>query len=259
MISKRELEETPGAPGDTWPAGIDLFGETLNEFSDEQMVAKDEKKQRRSEKTKASRKKSSKANFMDESFWDEYKRKTDPMSRTVFGIHQVLSSHKFDAAIGVLIFVNSIAIGVQTEYELSGKDATYLMVLDNIFLFIYAVELGCRFVAYGCRCLTNGWVRFDAVLIGTGVFTAVLESTIGTEDDSFGPIMVLRVLILLKLARAVRLFFPVQGDVDVGAGPPFFCTNNVLHVRPDVPYHLPVREFGHRDHNKRYSVAFSGA
>merc|ERR1719454_2358265 len=39
-----------------------------------------------------------------------------------------------------------------------------------------------------------------------GLLTAVLESTTGSSSDDLGPIMVLRVLRLLKLARAVRLF-----------------------------------------------------
>ena len=47
---------------------------------------------------------------------------------------------------------------------------------------------------------------FDFLLVSMGLLTAVLESTTGSADDSLGPIMVLRVLRLLKLARAVRLF-----------------------------------------------------
>ena len=85
-----------------------------------------------------------------------YSEDDGALFKVVLAIHKLLSSTKFDAVMGVVIFVNSIAIGVQVEFELAGKDTSYLMLLDNIFLFIYAIELGLRFVAYGFVCLTSG-------------------------------------------------------------------------------------------------------
>ena len=49
-------------------------------------------------------------------------------------------------------------------------------------------------------------MRFDAMLVSLGLLTALLEQMTGSATDDLGPIMVLRVLRLLKLARAVRLF-----------------------------------------------------
>merc|ERR1719506_694936 len=104
--------------------------------------------------------------------------------------------------------MNSIMIGVQTEAELQGEDdlVKTLVFIDNIFLGIYAIELSLRFIAYGFRCLDNGWVRFDAVLVSFGVATTILEVVFGGSKENLGPFMVLRVLRLLRLARAVRLF-----------------------------------------------------
>ena len=134
----------------------------LDEFVDEKPMsmsmkaAQDEQMQLGRENQTQRKWKPDKADFFDDLFWEDYKLKTDPISRTIFLVHLVLSSSKFDAAIGFVIFVNSIAIGVQVEFELAGKDTSYLMLLDNIFLFIYAIELGLRFVAYGFVCLTSG-------------------------------------------------------------------------------------------------------
>ena len=120
----------------------------------------------------------------------------------------MLSSTKFDAAIGVVILINSVLIGVQTEAELDKQVGLVqtLVIIDNIFLGIYTVEISSRFIAYGTRCLDNRWVRFDAILVGFGIITTILEVLVGASKEQLGPFMVLRVLRLLRLARAVRLF-----------------------------------------------------
>jgi voltage-gated sodium channel len=151
--------------------------------------------------------KSAKVNVYSEKYWEEYSQKTDRHSKRVYAVHQMLSSTKFDMSIGVVIMMNSITIGVQMEFELQNKDVSALLLIDNVFLGIYAVELGLRFFAYGIHCLDNGWVQFDAALVTLGLGTSILEIGLGAEFlENLGPIMVLRVLRLLRLARAVRLF-----------------------------------------------------
>ena len=83
--------------------------------------------------------------------------RTDSWSKTVYQIHLMLSSTKFDAAIGVVILINSVLIGVQTEAELDKQVGLVqtLVIIDNVFLAIYTVEISSRFIAYGTRCLDN--------------------------------------------------------------------------------------------------------
>ena len=142
--------------------------EKLAERQDERMRLAEEKLAERAGK-------STNRAVMGDKYWEEYAERTDPFSKKVLAVHHMLSSNKFDAAIGVVILMNSVMIGVQSEYDLSGKDLSAFIIIDNIFLGVYTVELGCRFFAYGKHCLENGWVRFDAALVGLGLGSSILE------------------------------------------------------------------------------------
>jgi voltage-gated sodium channel len=181
--------------------------ESRNSLFDEKQNDREETQRRAVELRLQKRGKSAKTPIMSEKYWDDYSLRNDPYAQKVLAVHRMLSSAKFDAAIGVIILINAIMIGVQLEYELRNMDVRSLVFIDNIFLCIYVLELGLRFFAYGVHCLDNGWVRFDASLVTMGVGASVLELGLGAEFlESLGPIMVLRILRLLRLARAVRLF-----------------------------------------------------
>eukprot|EP00440_Ansanella_granifera_P050368 gb/GFBE01054588.1/.p1 GENE.gb/GFBE01054588.1/~~gb/GFBE01054588.1/.p1 ORF type:complete len:535 (+),score=120.48 gb/GFBE01054588.1/:1-1605(+) len=131
----------------------------------------------------------------------------------------LLNSSWFDASIGVVILLNSISIGLESTAELNDWDLTAFKVTEHIFLAIYTGELMLRFYVMGCSCLQSGWVRFDLVLVGFGIFTSwimtpivELVAMLNQNNDSaaspkemFAPFMVLRVLRLFRLVRAVRL------------------------------------------------------
>ena len=101
--------------------------------------------------------KSAKTAVLSKNYWEDYSLRTDSWSKTVYQIHLMLSSTKFDAAIGVVILINSVLIGVQTEAELDKQVGLVqtLVIIDNVFLAIYTVEISSRFIAYGTRCLDN--------------------------------------------------------------------------------------------------------
>eukprot|EP00931_Biecheleriopsis_adriatica_P055066 TRINITY_DN32480_c0_g1_i1.p1 TRINITY_DN32480_c0_g1~~TRINITY_DN32480_c0_g1_i1.p1 ORF type:complete len:544 (+),score=108.35 TRINITY_DN32480_c0_g1_i1:59-1690(+) len=131
--------------------------------------------------------------------------------------YNILSNSNFDAAIGVIIFLNSISIGLESTAELNNWDLTVFRVLEHVFLLIYTLELSLRFYVQGCSCLQSGWVRFDLALVGMGILTSwvvdpIVEILLLTSSNSianpkeiFAPLMVLRVLRLFRLVRAVRL------------------------------------------------------
>jgi len=72
--------------------------------------------------------------------------------------HQLLKSQRFDGAIGVVILVNSLVIGFESEAELSNADTSMFVLMEQFFLCIYMLELGLRFFAHtGCNVSrTNG-------------------------------------------------------------------------------------------------------
>merc|ERR1719506_512247 len=87
---------------------------TLADLLNEQEAAKEETERRAREIERAKEGKSAKTAVLSDKYWEEYSLRTDARSQLVFKVHLLLSSNKFDAAIGVVILANSVMIGVQT-------------------------------------------------------------------------------------------------------------------------------------------------
>lgn len=128
-------------------------------------------------------------------------------------IRRMLASQRFDWAMGIIIFINSVTIGVQMTYEVEGRDITVFNFLEHFYLLTYVSELSLRFFAMGPQCLRSNWVRFDLALVGMGVSSTwiiepILTAVVSEQKESeelLAPVLVLRVLRLLRLARSVRL------------------------------------------------------
>jgi len=128
-------------------------------------------------------------------------------------VDKILKTQRFDAAVGVIIVVNSLCMGLETTFELENRDVTVFKVFEHVFLFVYVAELGLRFFAHGWRCLKSPWVLFDFLLVFMGVVSNYIIGPIinsmgeGSESlhDSMGGLLVMRMLRLFRLARAVRL------------------------------------------------------
>jgi voltage-gated sodium channel len=135
----------------------------------------------------------------------------DNMSAPQLYVHNILSTTKFDAVIGLVICANSITVGMQSTYEINGWSTTPFMVIEWIFLVIYSTELGLRFFAHGKDCLKSGWVCFDLFLVSTSLISmAIVEPILKNSTDegsaaALGSLMVLRMFRLGRLARAIRL------------------------------------------------------
>jgi len=78
-------------------------------------------------------------------------------------------------------------------------DLAMFTVIECVFLTIYSMELVLRFAAYGCRVFRSYLVIFDLMLVIGGWLSVIFK------DSSFGPILMLRILRLLRLGRAFRL------------------------------------------------------
>jgi len=131
-------------------------------------------------------------------------------------VRAVLSHSSFDFVIGLIIALNAVCIAVESNLtKRSSDDADQLSIdevwglwglkaADNVFLWIYVVELGMRFFAYGARAWRDNWVKFDAFLIGTGLvdFILTLTALVNSLGDN---LTLMRMMRLMRLARAVRL------------------------------------------------------
>jgi len=124
---------------------------------------------------------------------------------------RLASSAWFEAAMGIVIIANAIAIGLhQSAVLMEPQPDTAIEVLnmlEHLFLSIYVIELGMNLVGHGRKALQDNWIRFDIFLVITGVAVTWIVDTNSDKDTNsmLGFVVVLRTLRVLRLVRAVRL------------------------------------------------------
>jgi len=114
----------------------------------------------------------------------------------------------FDVFIGIIILINSVFIGVETEMNLRGITASKVWYMEYVFAVIYVIELGLRFFAHHLRCLNNNWVVFDCFLVLISFFSIgadIVAYNQGLEESAGGSLQVVKMLRLTRLLRTVRL------------------------------------------------------
>lgn len=124
----------------------------------------------------------------------------------------VLSS-RFDAAFTILIIINAIYIGIETDNNLDSDSAAGGWFAGEIvFTLLFSVELGLRLLGLRLYFFRDAWNLFDFVLVVVGVIDTFILSIIrsvqtseGKQDNSLDVFMAMRVVRLLRLARIFRL------------------------------------------------------
>jgi hypothetical protein len=128
----------------------------------------------------------------------------------------VMHSRRFEAAVGLIIFVNCICIALEIHYSTGpcglpseSGPPPILGILEHSFLVIYTLELIVKLVGGGCGCFTDRWFIFDFILVVMGTLQAwVLEPLQHymylLQTEAMDQIMVLRLFRLLRLLRAFR-------------------------------------------------------
>ena len=103
-------------------------------------------------------------------------------------VRAVVHCQMFDYISALLVITNSVAIGIQTEYnarELLQVRATGFCILDIVFCIIFAAELLLRMFADGTRffCVPEWkWNTFDCCLVGLQVFDEILSTVASGKD-----------------------------------------------------------------------------
>jgi len=130
----------------------------------------------------------------------------------VYRMRKLLQSRKFEYFMGIIIVLNSLCLGVQSELSLPNKKAseqvtTALEACENVFLSIYVIEAVITIVVRGMACLRDPWFIFDLALVIMGtLYQWCLQFIIDPERGDFlQQVLVLRTLRLLRLLRALRL------------------------------------------------------
>lgn len=111
--------------------------------------------------------------------------------------HAITYHPVVQAAIVAVIIANGVVIAVQTYDAASGRLGAALELADQVFLAFFAVEIGLRFVAYGCRprrYFASGWNVFDTVVVLLAFVPLMLGNT-----------SVLRLFRVLRIARLAKV------------------------------------------------------
>lgn len=125
---------------------------------------------------------------------------------------------EFSAAIGILIGLNSVLLGVETDHP---HPKEMWQGIEIGFTVAFISELILRLLAYGGAFFQDLWCLFDSCLIGVSLIDLVVSSSNSEGSGSLQHFTVLRILRLLRLVRAVRLirmlrplYLLLQGLID---------------------------------------------
>lgn len=129
---------------------------------------------------------------------------TDPWLRFV-------ESTQFGSAVGALIALNGIMLGVQSDYDFETMNASWQafgIFQEYFFTCCFCLELCIKFYAYKVEFFTShdrAWNIFDFVLVSVSFCETFVLPHVGLGDADMGQMSVLRMFRLVRLARLVRL------------------------------------------------------
>ncbi|MCS5596747.1 MAG: ion transporter [Pseudomonadota bacterium] len=103
--------------------------------------------------------------------------------------------HKYViGCITVLIVLNAITLGLETEPEIYAKHKKFFYIFDHIILAVFTLEIAAKFLAYRFSFFRSGWNVFDLIIVAI--------SWIPTSG-AFAVLRALRILRALRLLSIV--------------------------------------------------------
>jgi len=119
-----------------------------------------------------------------------------------------IHSNKANMIFGFVIIINSVTIGVFTDYPPSRGLG---LIIDLFFNSVFILELGLRIVAEKQNVIFSGWNWLDAILVGFGAIDFAFSvyqwvNDVTAEGGLLRMFSILRIVRVLKLVRLLRLF-----------------------------------------------------
>jgi len=122
----------------------------------------------------------------------------------------------FQRVIMVLIVLNGITLGLETDADIKAQFGVQLHYFDVFVIWVFVVEIAAKFAWRRLDFFRDGWNVFDLVIVGFALLPAA------------GPLSVLRALRILRILRLMSvvpqmrrvigaLFTAIPGMVSVGA------------------------------------------
>lgn len=104
-----------------------------------------------------------------------------------------VESTSFIYSITILIIINAITLGLETNPEFTRDYGNALHLIDKTILIIFTVELVLKFYAYRFLFFKSGWNIFDFLIVGIAWVPAI------------GPFAILRALRILRVLRLLSV------------------------------------------------------
>lgn len=125
---------------------------------------------------------------------------------------RVVNNPVFDYFFASMILLNSLFIGVQTEYKArnigGGPEPDFFDIAEKVFAGLFAIELLCRMVAYKTAFFhpkTLAWNVFDMVLVTMSAVEIILNAATAQTAASDASSTAGKVIRMFRMARIVRI------------------------------------------------------
>jgi len=121
---------------------------------------------------------------------------------------QVVTSSAFDLAIGMIVCLNAISIGVQVQVNASGsKEELTFDIINVLFVVLFTAELLARLLVTQRQFFVGEnvvWNLFDSLVVVWGLADLLIKTVMANPDS--GMMDTLSILRLGRLLRMLRLF-----------------------------------------------------
>lgn len=107
--------------------------------------------------------------------------------------------HPFSQRLVVLVLLlNAVTLGLDTSDEVMAKHGPLIDQINAVIPYIFVVEVGLRFIAYGSRFFREAWNIFDVIIISVSFLPS------GSAFSALRALRILRVLHVVSLVPRMR-------------------------------------------------------
>ncbi len=106
-------------------------------------------------------------------------------------LQTLLEDRRFEWTILVLILINAVTLGLETDADLMARFGSELMMVDRAILGVFVVEVALRLVVYRWRFWRDPWRVFDFLIVAIALI------------PTSGNLSILRVLRVLRVLRLI--------------------------------------------------------
>jgi voltage-gated sodium channel len=131
-------------------------------------------------------------------------------------IARFIEHHSFINFIAGLIVLNAITLGLETSDTVTNMAGGFLLVIDQIILWIFVAEITLKLYTYRLSFFRAGWNVFDFLIVGISLLTA------GGALNILRALRIFRVLRLMSIVPQMRrvvtaLFLSLPGMTSIVA------------------------------------------